>query len=53
MKASASSWFILIVLSVVWGSSFILMKRGMEVFSSDEVGGLRIAIAFIFLLPLI
>jgi drug/metabolite transporter (DMT)-like permease len=52
MKASASSWIILIVLSVVWGSSFILMKRGMEVFSSDEVAGLRIAIAFIFLLPL-
>lgn len=52
MKASASSWLILIVLSVVWGSSFILMKRGMEVFSADEVAGLRIAIAFIFLLPL-
>lgn len=52
MKASASSWFILIVLSVVWGSSFILMKRGMEVFSAGEVGGLRIAIAFVFLLPL-
>jgi drug/metabolite transporter (DMT)-like permease len=52
MKASASSWIILIVLSVVWGSSFILMKRGMEVFSADEVGGLRIAIAFVFLLPL-
>ncbi|MBP9069714.1 MAG: DMT family transporter [Bacteroidia bacterium] len=51
MKASASSWIILIVLSVVWGSSFILMKRGMEVFSADEVGGLRIAIAFVFLLP--
>lgn len=28
------------------------MKRGMEVFSADEVGGLRIAIAFVFLLPL-
>lgn len=52
MKASASSWLILIVLSVVWGSSFILMKRGMEVFSADEVAGLRIAIAFVFLLPL-
>lgn len=51
MKASASSWLILIVLSVVWGSSFILMKRGMEVFSADEVGGLRIAIAFVFLFP--
>jgi len=52
MKASASSWLILIVLSIVWGSSFILMKRGMDVFSADEVGGLRIAIAFVFLLPL-
>jgi len=52
MKASASSWFILILLSVVWGSSFILMKRGMDVFSSDEVAGLRIGIAFLFLAPL-
>lgn len=51
MKASASSWFILILLSVVWGSSFILMKRGMEAFSSDEVAALRIGIAFVFLLP--
>jgi len=52
MKASASSWLILIVLSIVWGSSFILMKRGMDAFSSDEVAGLRIAIAFLFLSPL-
>jgi drug/metabolite transporter (DMT)-like permease len=52
MKASTTSWIILITLAIVWGSSFILMKRGMEVFSSDEVGGLRIAIAFLFLIPL-
>lgn len=51
MKASASSWIILIVLSVVWGSSFILMKKGLEAFSSDEVAALRIGIAFLFLLP--
>lgn len=51
MKASASSWLILIVLSVVWGSSFILMKKGLEAFSSDEVAALRIGIAFLFLLP--
>lgn len=51
MKASAKSWIILIILSVVWGSSFILMKKGMEAFSSDEVAGLRIAIAFLFLVP--
>ncbi|MFO0357991.1 MAG: DMT family transporter [Sphingobacteriaceae bacterium] len=51
MKASAKSWIILIILSIVWGSSFILMKKGMEAFSSDEVAGLRIAIAFLFLVP--
>lgn len=51
MKASASSWIILLVLSVVWGSSFILMKKGLEAFSSDEVAALRIGIAFLFLLP--
>jgi drug/metabolite transporter (DMT)-like permease len=51
MKASSLSWFILIVLSLVWGSSFILMKRGLDAFSSDEVAALRISIAFLFLLP--
>src|SRR5687767_9693344 len=47
------NWIILIVLAIVWGSSFILMKRGMDVFSSDEVAALRILIAFLFLSPLI
>jgi drug/metabolite transporter (DMT)-like permease len=51
VKASVSSWIILITLSVVWGSSFILMKKGLEAFSSDEVAALRIGIAFLFLVP--
>ncbi|MDI1354399.1 MAG: DMT family transporter [bacterium] len=46
------SWIILIVLSLVWGSSFILMKRGLDAYSSDEVAALRISIAFLFLSPL-
>jgi drug/metabolite transporter (DMT)-like permease len=41
------------VLALTWGSSFILMKRGMDVYSSDEVAALRIFIAFLFLAPLI
>lgn len=53
MKQSATSWIILIVLSLVWGSSFILMKQGLIAFTSDEVGALRIAIAFVFLSPLL
>lgn len=42
---------ILIGLVLVWGSSFILMKKGLEVFSGLELAALRISISFIFLLP--
>ncbi|MEI6021723.1 MAG: DMT family transporter, partial [Bacteroidota bacterium] len=45
------AWLILIFLSIVWGSSFILMKRGMLAFSSEEVAALRISIAFLVLSP--
>lgn len=47
------NWIILITLALIWGSSFILMKRGMEVYSSNEVAALRIFIAFLFLSPLL
>jgi drug/metabolite transporter (DMT)-like permease len=53
MNTKFVNWFILILLALIWGSSFILMKRGMEVYSSDEVAALRIFIAFLFLSPLI
>ena len=42
---------ILIGLVLVWGSSFILMKKGLVVFSAPELAALRISISFIFLLP--
>jgi drug/metabolite transporter (DMT)-like permease len=47
------NWSILLALALIWGSSFILMKRGMVVYSSGEVGALRIFIAFLVLSPLI
>lgn len=53
MNTKALNWIILIALALTWGSSFILMKRGLEVFSSDEVAALRIFIAFLFLSPLL
>jgi drug/metabolite transporter (DMT)-like permease len=53
MAQKSSSWLLLIILSMVWGSSFILMKRGLDAFSSDEVAALRISIAFLFLSPLL
>lgn len=53
VKANTLSWLYLIILSLVWGSSFILMKEGLVAFTSDEVAGLRITIAFIALSPLL
>ena len=42
---------LLILLSLIWGTSFILMKRGLAVFSPGEVGSIRVTAASIFLLP--
>jgi len=42
-------WAILVTLSIVWGSSFILMKRGLDTFSFEQVAALRLFMAFLFL----
>jgi drug/metabolite transporter (DMT)-like permease len=44
-------WAILLLLAFIWGSSFILMKRGLETFSHTQVASLRLFIAAVFLLP--
>jgi drug/metabolite transporter (DMT)-like permease len=57
MNRKMVSWSLLILLSLIWGSSFILMKRGMHsldghaIFSYVQVGALRMLIAGIVLLP--
>lgn len=43
---------LLIALTLMWGSSFILIKRGLETFGPAEVGALRITAAGIALMPL-
>jgi drug/metabolite transporter (DMT)-like permease len=45
-------WVVLIALMLTWGSSFILIKRGLVVFDNIQVGALRVSISFIALLPL-
>lgn len=44
-------WAMLILLGFIWGSSFILMKKGLLVYSHDEVAALRISISYLCLLP--
>jgi len=52
-KKTIISWIILLALMITWGSSFILIKRGLEVYSDVEVGALRICITFIVFIPFI
>ena len=57
MKIQLKYWTLLILLSVIWGSSFILMKKAMytsdgyDTFSSNQVATMRMLIASIVLLP--
>ncbi|MEM9991946.1 MAG: DMT family transporter [Bacteroidota bacterium] len=52
-KQQMQSWLLLVSLALVWGSSFILMKKGLEVFGSNQVAALRISIATLSLLPFV
>jgi drug/metabolite transporter (DMT)-like permease len=42
---------LLILLSLIWGTSFILIKRGLLIFSPGELGSIRVLAASVFLLP--
>ncbi len=50
-KPNLTAWFLLILLSIVWGSSFILIKKALIAFSPLEVGALRISISVVAFLP--
>ena len=44
--------FILVFLAIIWGSSFILIKKGLLAYSPVQVGTLRIVFASIVLFPI-
>ncbi len=50
-KDGLFAWGTLGALMLIWGSSFILIKRGLEHFDAVQVGLLRIIFAWMFLLP--
>ncbi|EJL75102.1 DMT family transporter [Chryseobacterium populi] len=52
MNADKEKWILLLVLSIIWGSSFILIKKSLEHFNPFQVGALRVLIAGIILLPI-
>ncbi len=50
MNNQQKKWFYLVLLSLVWGSSFILMKKALIGLTPIQLGALRILIAGLFLL---
>lgn len=46
------AWALLISLAMIWGSSFILIKKGLAVFSPEELGAFRIFMAFLAFMPI-
>jgi drug/metabolite transporter (DMT)-like permease len=50
-KRKVWHWIVLALLSLIWGTSYILMKKGLESFSSNQVGSMRIIITGLSLLP--
>lgn len=44
-------WAVLAALSLIWGSSYILMKKGLQSFTPYQIGSLRILITAVCLLP--
>lgn len=53
INSNIVNWSIVLTLAFIWGSSFILMKRGLEVFSYTQVADLRLGLAWISLLPFV
>lgn len=50
---SLLAFFLLALLSIIWGSSFLLMKIGLEAFSPLEIAAIRLSVAGSMLLPVV
>lgn len=50
MQTKQLKWTLLITLALIWGSSFILIKKGLVGLSAYQLGALRIIFTAIFLL---
>lgn len=44
-KLLENRWFLLIVIALTWGSSFILIKKSLLVFSPYEIGAIRVGVS--------
>ncbi|MFM1874429.1 MAG: hypothetical protein RL266_166 [Bacteroidota bacterium] len=51
MQNTWRNWLLLVMIGAIWGSSFILMKKGLIVFSATQIAALRMGLAWLVTLP--
>ena len=51
MQNPLRSWLLLLLIGTIWGSSFILMKKGLVVFADTQIAALRMGMAWLVTLP--
>ena len=51
MQNTVRNWLLLVLIGTIWGSSFILMKKGLIVFSATQIAALRMGLAWLVTLP--
>jgi len=44
-------WASILLLALIWGSSFILMKKGLQAFTDIQVAAIRVFFSFLVLIP--
>lgn len=52
LENRAIQWLTLLVLAFIWGSSFILIRKGLDYFHYQDVAAFRLFVASIVLLPI-
>lgn len=52
MKYLSNKWFVLSILAITWGSSFIMIKQSVAVYTPIQVGALRLCVAGLVLVGL-
>lgn len=45
---NVQAWALFVLLALIWGSSFILMKYGLQSFAYSQIGMIRVSLAFWF-----
>jgi len=51
MQNPLRSWLLLVLIGTIWGSSFILIKKGLVVFEDTQIAAMRMGMAWLVTLP--